>query len=88
MKAKFKLDDEFRLKADHTFTRSFPMGGYNKDGTVGEIDQQPRRAGSTARISEINETSVDRAEPWYNLDFGEFQVHLTETKLLELFEAT
>jgi hypothetical protein len=27
MKAKFKVNDEFRLKKDQTFTRAFPMGG-------------------------------------------------------------
>ena len=32
MKARFKVNDEFRLKKDETFTRSFPVGGYNKDG--------------------------------------------------------
>ena len=86
MKAKFKVADAFRLKKDETFTRSFPMGGFNKDGSVNEGDKERRRAGSTAKVSEIHETTVAWDEPWYHLDFGEFQVHLQETKLLELFD--
>ena len=39
MKAKFKFSDEFRLKKDQTFTRAFPMSGYNQGGSVGEIDK-------------------------------------------------
>lgn len=87
MKARFKVNDEFRLKKDQTFTRAFPMGGYNKDGSVGEVDKAPRRAGSMAKVSQIYETSVDAAEPSYDVDFGDFKVHLLETKLRELFDA-
>jgi len=62
MKEKFDVNDEFRLTADHTFGRCFPMGGYNKDGSVGKFDQQQRRAGSVGRVSEIHESPVDREE--------------------------
>lgn len=87
MKAKFKVDDEFELKKDQTFTRAFPMGGYNKDGSVGEVDKAPRRAGSMSKVSKIYETSVDTAEPSYDVDFGDLKVHLSETELSELFDA-
>jgi hypothetical protein len=30
MKPKFKLNDEFRLRTEETFTRSFPLGGYSR----------------------------------------------------------
>lgn len=86
MKAKFSVNDEFRLKKDHTFTRAFPMGGYSKDGSVGEVDKAHRKAGSMGKVSQIHETLVDTAEPWYDVDFGDFKVHLLETRLLELFE--
>jgi hypothetical protein len=86
MKAKFKVTDEFRLKKDQTFTRAFPMGGYNKDGAVGEVDKARRRAGSIATVSQIYETSVDVAEPSYDVDFGDFKVHVSETTLRELFD--
>jgi hypothetical protein len=87
MKAKFKVNDEFRLKKDETFTRTFPMGGYNKDGSVGEVDNARRRVGSVAKVSQIYETSVGTAESSYDVDFGDLKIHLSETKLLELFDA-
>jgi hypothetical protein len=87
MKAKFKVNDEFRLKEDHTFTRTFPIGGYGKGGSVGEVDKAHRRAGSVAKVSEIHETSVVTGEPSYRVDFGDLEVHLSEKKLLELFDA-
>ncbi len=37
MKAKFKIGDEFRLKKNGRFTRTFPRSR-NPDGSVGEID--------------------------------------------------
>jgi hypothetical protein len=86
MEAKFKVNDQFRLKENHTFTRSFPMGGYNKDGTVGEGDKEHRRAGSTGKASAIYEAPGRKAEASYDVDFGDFKVHLAETKLLELFD--
>jgi hypothetical protein len=43
MKAKFKVNDEFGLKKDQTFTRAFPIGGYSKDGSVGDADKAHRR---------------------------------------------
>jgi hypothetical protein len=86
MKAKFRVADEFRLKKDQTFSRTFPMSGYRKDGSVGEVDKAQRRAGSIATISQIHETSVTRAEASYGVDFGNLQVHLSETQLRELFE--
>jgi hypothetical protein len=86
MKAKFKMEDDFRLKADHTFERTMPLGGYNKDGSVREFDQEHRRAGSVARVVEIHETLVDWDEPLYKVDLGEFQVLLKEAQLLEMFE--
>jgi hypothetical protein len=87
MKANFEVNSEFRLKKDQTFTRAFPMGGYNKDGSVGEVDKAPRRAGSMAKVSKVYETSVHTAEPSYDVDFGDLKVHLSETKLRELFDA-
>jgi len=86
MKAKYRVNDQFRLKKDEIFTRAFPVGGYGKDGSVGEIDKARRAAGSIASIREIYETSVDAAPASYDLDFGDLQVHLSETELLKLFD--
>lgn len=71
MKARFKVNDEFRLKKDQTFTRAFPMGGYNKDGSGGEVDKEHRKGGSIAKLSHIHEPSVDKAELSYDGDFGD-----------------
>jgi hypothetical protein len=43
-------------------------------------------AGSRAKVSQIYEAAVDTAEPSYDVEFGDFKVHLSETKLLELFD--
>jgi hypothetical protein len=88
MKPKFKKGDEFRLKKDGKFTRSFPIGGYDKQGNVRDIDKEHRRSGSRAKVCEIYDSQVDFVEPTYHLDFGEFQVSLSETQLLELFDPT
>lgn len=87
MKAKFKANDEFRLRKDETFTRSFPLGGYNAEGSVCDIDKANNRAGCLATIYEIHDSpAIDRGEVWYFLDFGDLKVNLNEQKLLELFE--
>jgi hypothetical protein len=86
MKAKFKVGDELRLKADQVFTRSFTLCGYNKDGSVRDIDKQPTRAGSIATVSESHEAAVANAEASVHLDFGDFQMHLSEAELLHLFD--
>jgi hypothetical protein len=87
MKAKFSVNNEFRLKKDQTFPRVFPKRGHNKDGSVGELDQARRRAGALAKVSKIYETLVDRDQASYDVDFGDLKVHLLETELLELFDA-
>jgi hypothetical protein len=87
MKAKFKVKDEFRLRKDETFTRSFPLGGYNPEGSVRDIDKANLSAGSVANVYEIHDSpAIDRGEVWYLLDFGDLKVNLNEQKLLELFE--
>jgi hypothetical protein len=87
MKAKFKVSDEFKLRTDETFTRSFPLGGYNPDGSVRDFDKEHKRAGSVAIVFEVHDSpEIDRGETWYFLDFGDLKVNLNEEKLLELFE--
>lgn len=87
MKAKFKVTDEFKLRKDESFTRSFPLGGYSPDGSVRDIDKANKRAGSVATAYEIHDsTEIDMGEVWYLLDFGDLNVNLNEQKLLELFE--
>jgi hypothetical protein len=87
MQAKFRVDDQFTLREDETFTRSFPLGGYNPDGSVRDIDEANKRAGSVATAYEIHDSpGIDRGEVWYFLDFGDLKVNLNERKLLELFE--
>jgi hypothetical protein len=87
MKAKFKVNDEFRLRKDETFTRSFPLGGYNADGSVRDIDKTNKSAGSLASVYEIHDSPViDSGQVWYFLDFGDLKINLNELKLLELFE--
>ena len=87
MKAKFKVNDEFRLRNDETFTRSFPLGGYSPDGSVRSIDKASKRAGSVATVYEVHDSpAIDRGEVWYLLDFSDLKVNLNEQKLLELFE--
>ena len=86
MKAKYKVGDAFRLKKDHTFTRGFRMGGFNKDGSVAEIDKEHSKAGGTAKVSVVYDLA-DRAEPRYRVDLGEIYMDLTEAELLELFDA-
>ena len=87
MKAQFKMKDEFKLRKDETFTRSFPLGGYSKDGSVSDIDKAHRKAGSVAIVYEIHDSpAIDMGEVWYLLDFGDLKVNLNEQKLLELFE--
>jgi hypothetical protein len=87
MKAKFKVNDEFRLRKDETFNRSFPLGGYNPDGSVRDIDTASKSAGSVATVYEIHDSpTIDRGEVWYLLDFGDLKLNLNEQKLLELFD--
>lgn len=87
MKAKFQVKDEFRLRKDETFTRSFPLGGYGPEGSVRDIDKANKSAGSVAAVYEIHDSPViDGGEVWYLLDFGDLKVNLNEQKLLELFE--
>ncbi len=83
MKAKFGINDKLKLKKDRTFTRTFPMAGYSKNRSVGEIDKVHMRAGSVANVFKIYETSVGAAKPSYDVDFGELKVHLSEKELLE-----
>jgi hypothetical protein len=54
MEAKFKLAEEFRLKTAQTFTRCFPMGGYNKDGSVGGGDKVHVRGGTVGTIADVH----------------------------------
>jgi hypothetical protein len=84
MKAKFSVNDEFRLKKDQTFPRAFPTGSYNKDE---ERDKAHRKAGNVAKICKIYETLADRGQASYDVDFGDLRVHLWETELIELFDA-
>jgi hypothetical protein len=87
VKAKFNVSDEFKLRKDETFTRAFPQGGYNPDGSVRDMDKKNMRAGSVATAYEIHDSPpLDRGEVWYLLDFGDLKVNLNEQKLLELFE--
>jgi len=86
MKVKFKVGDEFKLKKDQIFTRSFPMGGYNKDGSVRDMDKEPARPGRRVKVSEIYETTVATSEASYDLDFGGCKVHVSEKQLLDLFD--
>lgn len=87
MKAKFKVNDEFSLKQDETFTRSFPLGGYNEDGSVRDIDKTHKSARSVASVYEIHDSpGIEGGEVWYLLDFGDLKINLNEQKLLELFE--
>jgi hypothetical protein len=87
MKAKFKVNDEFRLRKNETFNRSFPLGGYNADGSVRGIDTASKSAGSMATVYEIHDNpAIDWVEVWYLLDFGDLKVNLNEQKLLELFD--
>lgn len=68
MKAKFKVNDEFRLRKDETFTRSFPLGGYNPDGSVRDIDKDNKKAGSLATVYEVHDRpAIERGEVWYFL---------------------
>jgi hypothetical protein len=87
VKAMYKVGDGLRLKKDVTFTRTFPQSGRNKDGTVGEADKTLRGAGDEAKVYKIYETSASKAQASYDLDFGDFRIHLKETELLELFDA-
>jgi hypothetical protein len=78
-KTKFKVNDTFRLKEDHTFKQMF---------SIGEGGKEHRKAGSTARVSVVYDVIKGSAEASYQLDFGDFAVpSLKESKLLELFEA-
>jgi hypothetical protein len=87
MKAKFKMNDEFRLREDMAFTRSFPLGGYNSDGSVRDIDKANKKAGSVAAVYEIHDSpSIEKGEVWYSLEFGDLKVNLNEQRLLESFE--
>lgn len=87
MKAKFKVNDKFKLRKDETFTRSFPLGGYTPDGSVREIDKASKGAGCVATVHEIHDSpAIDRGEVWYLLDFDDLKLNLDEQKLLELFE--
>jgi hypothetical protein len=61
MKAKLKVKDEFRLRKDEAFTRSFPLGGYNQEGSVRDIDKANKRAGSVAAVYEIHDTAINAA---------------------------
>jgi len=56
MKAKFKVNDEFRLRKDETFTRSFPLGGCTREGSVRDIHKEYKRAGSVATLYEIHDS--------------------------------
>ena len=56
MEAKFKLDDKFKLKTAQTFTRCFPMSGYNQDGSVGEGDKVHIRGGTIGTIADIHDS--------------------------------
>ena len=90
MKAKYKVTDDFTLKKDHTFTRSFPRGGFNHDGSVREIDKEHKRAGSIGRVCEVHDSpDIEKGQVWYLLDFGEshgVKISLSENQLLELFD--
>ena len=88
MKAKLKVKDEFRLKKDETFTRAFPHGGYNPDGSVRDFDKAKVRAGSVATISEVHDSSeIAKGQVWYWLAFDDdVKVNVNEQQLLELFE--
>jgi hypothetical protein len=87
MEAKFKLSDKFTLKTAQTFTRSFPMGGYNKDGSVGEGDKVHVRGGSVGTIADVHDFPGHNSVAWYIVDFDdEASVHLDENQLLELCE--
>jgi hypothetical protein len=89
MKARFQINDEFKLKEDGNFTRTFPRSR-NSDGSVGEIDVAKVRAGGVAKIYEVHESTVERIEPRYDLEFTgrdeELKVHFKETDVLKLFE--
>jgi hypothetical protein len=50
MKAKFQANQEFALRKDETFTCSFPLGGYNPNGSVRDIDKENKKAGSRATV--------------------------------------
>ena len=87
MKARFKVNDEFTLRKDEIFTRSFPLGGYDAEGSVRDIDKANKKAGSRATVYEIHDSpAIDRGEVWYLLDIGDLKVNLNEEKLIELFE--
>jgi uncharacterized protein YidB (DUF937 family) len=86
MEAKFKVNDKFRLKAAHTFTRSFPHGGYKQDGSVGEGDKTHVREGSIGKVSDIFDSHGPRSKAWYWVDFGDFKLNVDEAQLLELFD--
>lgn len=89
MKAKFKVKDEFKLKEDRNFTRTFPYSR-NPDGSVGEGDVAKVRAGGLAKIYEVDEGPLQRIEPRYGLEFtgrdDELKIHIKETEMLKLFE--
>jgi hypothetical protein len=71
MKAKFKVKDEFRLRKDETFTRSFPLGGYNTEGSVRDIDKANERAGSVATVYEIHDqSSLNCSSHWSGFEGG------------------
>lgn len=86
MKAQFKVDDAFRLKKDHTFERTFPLGGYGPGRTVGESDKTHKAAGSVAKVSAVRESTVSTGQASYSLNFDDIEIHLPEKKLLELFD--
>ncbi len=89
MKGKYKVSDDFALRKDHTFNRSFPLGGYNQDGSVREVDKEHRMAGSVGRVCEVHDSpDIDKGQVWYLLDFGEandLKISISENQLLELF---
>ncbi len=88
MKAKFKVKDEFRLKKDMNFTRSFPPTGLEPGQLSHNLkDKANKRAGSVATVCEIYDVpATSRAKVTYSLDFGNFRLSLKEQELLELFE--
>jgi hypothetical protein len=72
MEPKFKVNDKFRLKEDHTFAPTFRIGD------VGEGEKKYMKAGNTASISEVYRTIKGSAETSYQNSLRRFQDPFSE----------
>jgi hypothetical protein len=80
----YKVGDKFELKKTTTFTRSFPRGGRNNDGSLSDFDKTTVNAGSIFTCYEIHTGGPDNL---LHLRFSDdVAVPIREGKLLGVFE--